>query len=369
MTLASSGKTTSPRPTSTVPACPNCGEVGTGRTRYCVGCGQRVGVNQLTVRAFVAEILNEVFSLSGRLPTTLWALFTRPGHLTREFVAGRIVRYVRPFRLYLVSSVIFFLALSLTIRLNADPAKLSDRIEVQEPAAGTTSESKASTATNEDSLVTELTIPSTLPDTDGAAAARSEDNQQSRTPAPITAAAGSASFGTDEVQQELSSALPGEKAATKPVGKVEQMLYPFIEAAREDPSDTFARLVDRLLRDVPKAIFVLLPLFALFLKLLYIRQHRLYVEHLVFVFHIHAFAFLVAAVLLLLPSGWSPWYVWLLIPAYVFLAMRRVYEQSLMRTALYFFIFGWMYTFSVFTTLLAVVAIAAVTLGTGTVAF
>lgn len=369
MTLTSSGKTTSPQPTSTVPVCPNCGEVGTARTRYCVGCGQRVGVNQLTVRAFVAEILDEVFSLSGRLPTTLWALCTRPGHLTREFAAGRIVRYVRPFRLYLVSSVIFFLALSLTIRLNADPAKFSDQIEVQDPAAATTSESTTSTETTEDSLATELAIPTTLPDTDGAATARSEESQQPHTPAPTTAAAGSAALVTDEIQQALSTAPPEDKAAAKPVGKVEQMLYPFIEAAREDPADALARLVDRLLRDVPKAIFILLPLFALFLKLLYIRQRRLYVEHLVFIFHIHAFAFLVASALLLLPSSWSPWYAWFLIPAYVFWAMRRVYEQSLMRTALYFFIFGCMYTFSVLTTLLAVVAIAAVTLGGGTVSF
>ena len=44
---------------------------------------------------------------------TLSSLLLHPGHLTREYVAGRIVRYIPPFRLYLLCSVLCFLVTAL----------------------------------------------------------------------------------------------------------------------------------------------------------------------------------------------------------------------------------------------------------------
>jgi len=328
--------TTTTQPVAAPSACPNCGEVATVRTRYCGGCGQRVGVNQLTVRNFLAEILDDAFSLNGRLPSTLRALFCHPGLLTREFAAGRIARYVRPFRLYLISSVIFFLALSLTVRLDSGHVKIGNRIEVQGAAKDTTQAPATTSPTTADSGATETAAPGEPAIGDSA-------------PNPAG-------------HREPSMVVTGVDLTRQPDGRLAQLLEPFVESAREDPGSTMSRLVDRILKDVPKAIVVILPIFALFLKLLYFDQRRLYVEHLVFVFHIHAFAFLVAAALILLPDRLTPWYAWLVIPGYIFLAMRRVYGQSFLRTALNWFVFGCMYTASVAFTLLTVTIFAAVML-------
>ena len=62
--------------------------------------------------------------------------------------------------------------------------------------------------------------------------------------------------------------------------------------------------VSALLGDIPKMMFFLLPLFAVSLKLLYLRTKRLYVEHLIFLLHVHAFAFLLLTPLLLVPTAW-----------------------------------------------------------------
>ena len=86
--------------------CPNCGATGVGR--YCPACGQEQGPHVLSLRHWGARLVDEYFSLDGRLPRSLVALFLRPGFLTREWFAGRRVRYTPPLRLLLLSTVFLF---------------------------------------------------------------------------------------------------------------------------------------------------------------------------------------------------------------------------------------------------------------------
>src|SRR5690606_29171625 len=58
------------------------------------------------------DVLEDQLALSGALPRTLVSLLFRPGHLTNEYIRGRIVSYIAPFRLYLVASVVFFVLFS-----------------------------------------------------------------------------------------------------------------------------------------------------------------------------------------------------------------------------------------------------------------
>ena len=64
-----------------------------------------------TVAHFAAEAFESISHADSRLWKTLWYLLSRPGFLTREFFEGKRVRYLPPFRLYLVISVVFFLAI------------------------------------------------------------------------------------------------------------------------------------------------------------------------------------------------------------------------------------------------------------------
>ena len=90
--------------------CPNCG--GAAPDRFCARCGQKQSERLVSTRRLVGDILEDSFSLEARLPRTLGALLVRPGFLTREFVTGRIARYLHPLRLYVVASLAFFLVLS-----------------------------------------------------------------------------------------------------------------------------------------------------------------------------------------------------------------------------------------------------------------
>ena len=105
--------------------CPNCGSAAP--ERYCPGCGQRQVERLVSTRRMIGELLEDSFSLEARLPRTAVGLLFRPGFLTREYTAGRIVRYVQPVRLYIVASLAFFLVLSLV----ADFDRLWDAVRVR----------------------------------------------------------------------------------------------------------------------------------------------------------------------------------------------------------------------------------------------
>jgi hypothetical protein len=113
--------------------------------------------------------------------------------------------------------------------------------------------------------------------------------------------------------------------------------------ARKPPTD-FDRAIGKALADprkfqetiaenMPRAFFLLLPIFAFLLKLLYLRRHILYLDHLVFALHFHAFAFAVMAVVIPLGAAGFPELLrvalQLSVFVYLFLALRAVYRDSL----------------------------------------
>jgi hypothetical protein len=88
----------------------------------------------------------------------------------------------------------------------------------------------------------------------------------------------------------------------------------------------------------PYLMFLLLPVFALLLKLLYVRQGRLYAEHIIFTLHIHALAFVAFAISTLLDTAdvaqLNDLSTWVAVSpfVYVVVAMWRVYDQGLPTT-------------------------------------
>jgi hypothetical protein len=94
----------SPRPTT---ACPNCGS--TMVDAFCAKCGElQPSHRDLSLRAVAHEAAQEFAGVDGKIPRTLWALITKPGLLTREFIDGRRGRYSKPLSLFLVLNLVFF---------------------------------------------------------------------------------------------------------------------------------------------------------------------------------------------------------------------------------------------------------------------
>jgi hypothetical protein len=86
--------------------CANCNALLSGR--YCSSCGQRADTQAHSLGHFVGEATELLTHADSRVWATLWPLLARPGFLTREYFTGRRARYLQPFRLYLIMSVLYF---------------------------------------------------------------------------------------------------------------------------------------------------------------------------------------------------------------------------------------------------------------------
>ncbi len=93
-------------------ACPNCGS--DRPDRYCSRCGQNDRDYMRGLWAVVYEFVREMFELDSRLFRTLKSLLFKPGHLSTEFSRNRRAAYMSPVRLYLFTSFLFFLVLSIS---------------------------------------------------------------------------------------------------------------------------------------------------------------------------------------------------------------------------------------------------------------
>jgi hypothetical protein len=105
--------------TTTTNECLNCGAKDVAS--YCAACGQKAGHLNPTLGEVLHEVWHEVVHIDGKVLATARALLSRPGFLTNEYFAGRRAQYVRPLRLYLIFSVIYFGAMQLV------PAGAGDR--------------------------------------------------------------------------------------------------------------------------------------------------------------------------------------------------------------------------------------------------
>ncbi|GAB5457246.1 MAG: DUF3667 domain-containing protein [Henriciella sp.] len=89
--------------------CQNCGTLVT--ERYCTTCGQLAASFHRPAWSLVGESVGDLFALDGRLARTLPLLLFRPGRLTKSYIDGQRARFVPPFRMFLLASLSFYLAL------------------------------------------------------------------------------------------------------------------------------------------------------------------------------------------------------------------------------------------------------------------
>ena len=211
-----------------------------------------------------------------------------PGRLTAEFLAGRRARYLPPLRLYLVVSVAFFLVAS---AVNTRLAVV--QFEPDKVAASRVT----STARLED-------LPALKSQTGETAEQRAE-----------------------RVCADANYSGPG-------AGTFQPLLK---QGCHKTVVDGGRELQQAFLHNVPRAMFIFLPLLAGLMMLMYWRPRRYYVEHLLLFVHNHAFVFLVAGVVLLL-SKLVPRVpgvnlaIFLYFAWYMYRSMRLVYRQGRLLT-------------------------------------
>jgi hypothetical protein len=246
---------------------------------------------------FLHEFIGHYVALEGKLLGTLSRLLFRPGALTNEYIAGRRVRYVQPLRLYLSLSILFFAIIKF-----GNPNLIGpDGTE----AAG----------------------PPVVIDLDGAAAAKAGAAGVVSTSAKPAGGAAKADA------QAKAKADAAEEDAYDPMQLLQKsspgwLAKKFRHFSALGHEEQKRMLTEGFYHYAPYAVFCMMPLFALYLKVLYLGSGRRYGEHLLFALHSNAFAFLMLALFALSSWGWVRAALLLWMSAYLPLAMRRVYRRG-----------------------------------------
>lgn len=115
--------------------CLNCGHELEGH--YCSQCGQKDHPTRQPLKVFLADAFETLLNIDSRWFRSLKVLFLNPGILTREYLEGKRIKYLAPFRLYLSISIIYFLVVQFVdtnqvffVNLEADESHLTNFIPV-----------------------------------------------------------------------------------------------------------------------------------------------------------------------------------------------------------------------------------------------
>ena len=301
------------------PCCDNCGASVAGR--YCGNCGQRLEPPLHSLGHFLTVAMEDVTHADSRLWRTLWALLFKPGFLTREFLDGRRARYLPPVRLYLVLSVLFFVVLAALGHTPEAKTQLTPETRAGiDQARQAVAQARASGA------------PLVLIGVPGASGAAPADGAKATAGAKPAAAAPKKTYSAleDDPQQCREIHYDGRWKST-----IEPLLY---RSCVQSTLDHGRSMLQSFMHNLPRAMFVFLPLLAAVMMLLYWHPRHYYVEHLLFCLHNHAFAFLVVLLAVVL-SAVLPfaatligWITALYIAWYLFRSMRVMYRQGRLRT-------------------------------------
>ncbi|HRQ65736.1 MAG TPA: DUF3667 domain-containing protein [Xanthomonadaceae bacterium] len=386
------------------PNCLNCGAPLSGP--WCHVCGQPVKGMVRHFGSIMGDVLDTLFEYDNRIWRTLAPLYFRPGRITVDFLSGRRMRYVLPFRLFFVLSVVAFLTLQFVAvpdfggrdgsawvqtraqfdRMNSVEEVVAARDRVLEEMEAGAREMEATGVPgmvggaagmragmaairrDADRRIAELE-GATVEDPAGAAAedASGADPPSAPTRRPSFRFGGGEPWDA-ETNPLVIDWLPGfvNTRINRWIGRAAENA----ERVGKDPG----RLIEGMLGMLPAVLFVLMPIFALLLKIFYLFKRRLYMEHLVVALHSHSFLFLAILISLglgalagvakgvpvlgfSLSSLQTISLIW--IPLYLLLMQRRVYAQNWPFTVFKFGVIGIVYTIMIS---LAVTAAALISL-------
>jgi len=312
--------------------CLNCGTVLKGP--FCYFCGQPDRNFMRFFPVLLRDLMEDLLDLDSRFMRTIKPLLFKPGRLTRDYMEGRRFRYAPPMRLYIFSSIVFFLLAALLSTDSITFSKTTDENgNVQVTAISGTEQQKVQDALKSlpPDVREQVDLDKVLAEVEGQQADQEifnmEDIQFNDEPW---------NRETNPVDIKWLPAWLNDRINDEIEGSPHKA-----EQINENPN----LIIDKVFDILPATMFVLLPVVALIFKFWYLFAKRYYIEHLIFSLHNHAFLF-VSLTLILLANvsetlfnhyGYTAaataafWVIVVIsswIPVYMLISLRVVYKQN-----------------------------------------
>jgi len=272
--------------------CQNCGYKDRGN--FCSNCGQSFTALDRPMKDILAEV-GDIANFDSRIFRSIPPFLFKPGFLTREYLAGKRKKYMSPFRLYILMSLLFFFLAQATSKKITEAG--DDWLVINTDTTDT--------GVRDDSLAIELLKNDSV-------------------------------FMADLDSTDLNKSIRKAKRRKR---------------LREGAIDALTNktiFLQNFYRTISYVLFLLMPVFALLLRLLYIRRRVFYIEHLMFSINMHSFILLVFSIMIILGqivkehTGYVA-FMFILIPVYFTAGMKRFYQQALWKIILKELILGGIY--------------------------
>jgi len=326
-------------------ACMNCGTGLMGP--FCYYCGQPDKNFMRFFPVLLRELLEDFLDFDSRFMRTIKPLLFKPGKLTRDYLDGKRFRYVPPLRLYIFSSIAFFFLAAImagnSITISSDDEG-DESVETSILIGDTDKEELHEALKGLDPELANEIESGILEAVEDAENDEDDDNSISFNGEPWDRETNPLIIPL--VPDWVNNWVNDEIAQSPQKG----------EAIEANPD----LIKDKVFELLPAMMFVLLPLVALLLKFWYLFAKKYYVEHLIFALHNHSFLFVVLLIMMLANSfaGWQEpseegslttavnvinVVIWTWIPIYLFISLKRVYQQGWGLTILKYSCIGFSY--------------------------
>jgi hypothetical protein len=325
--------------------CGNCGSALTGP--YCSHCGQHAHESARSISALFHDAWHIATHVDSRFWQTMYILLFKPGKLTKEYFADHRARYLPPVRVYLVLSVLFF----------GFGLATPNKVRVVSLPSGTTP----------------IAALKKLAD-DGAAAAPKNEAPPNSAVSTSAAPPKIKQAGDDDSVIVLAPGVDPTAAITscdKVKTSIPWLEAPLQESCRRNIGNHFETIKHAFVANIPKMMFLFVPMMALVMLLLYWRPKRYYVEHLVFFLHNHAAVFMLLLIQSILSwlaawlawrtfKGWVVAFIGIYTVWYVYRAMRAYYGQGRILTLTKLCVVGFTYMIGFSITLLSTLLVSVI---------
>jgi len=284
-------------------ACANCGYKFNGPDNFCPECGQENHDIRLPVKHHIHEVIEGLLHLDSKSFRTFFYLVARPGMLSKEFSEGKRIRFVPPVRLYIFISFVFFFLMSTGRIVNtAHQSKTENDFKLSfspGPDKLTPLEKETLSKERQDSLIS------------------------FRSSISIREVAG---FDDEQINSIIAEKRLSDNWLNRYV--VRQMAK-----AGEDGSREFFHL---MFKNFSYGMFLLMPFMGLIFYFFYRKTSKYYVEHLILSIHYHCVIFLLLSAVILINKFLAVDILYLIaaliIPAYLYLMLKKYYGQKTVAT-------------------------------------
>ncbi|HLV15502.1 MAG TPA: DUF3667 domain-containing protein [Xanthomarina sp.] len=313
--------------------CKNCDQAFNKTFSFCPYCGQK-SKDELTLGVLFYNTISNYFSVDARFFKSFLPLLFKPGYLASKFVEGKRLLYLHPAQMYLFISVVFFFLFTILVRPQTEKLDSELKKTLEKPFI----EDSTSNKSHLDSLkVDKLMKP--LKNNQKVIGVNDAELKviDSILKREVNTDSNNLSFNFDEKKvdsligigapdHEIYEAMGLEKEASAFKRRLYGQILKFYK--KRDGGSLLKAFYDT----IPLAMFILLPIFALLLKIFYWKRGT-FAHHLVFAFYFFAFLFMLFSIIIginfiLNVPNWIDWLLTLSSFLYLYVAIKRFYQQG-----------------------------------------